>query len=178
MFRLIHLRSFWIMGNWSLANSWRYFLFFPSSSTKVNRVLYYGVRLTLNPPQGVSTLAEGQESLERAYLDTRAQFRVLEQRQGRPLSFDPNRWALFFYCMIKALAKTYFLPASVWSAVFMCAWKRELEGQIFTSGMRLEELKERVKQNQTTLEPPATPPPHWDMLSLSMLETEPLPKVP
>ncbi|XP_056588089.1 microtubule organization protein AKNA isoform X2 [Triplophysa dalaica] len=95
--------------------------------------------------KGVSTLAEGQESLERAYLDTRAQFRVLQQRQGRPLTFDPNR---------------------------------ELEGQIFTSGMRLEELKERVKQNQTTLEPPATPPPHWDMLSLSMLETEPLPESP
>ncbi|KAA0719888.1 AT-hook-containing transcription factor [Triplophysa tibetana] len=95
--------------------------------------------------KGVSTLAEGQESLERAYLDTRAQFLMLQQRQGRPLTFDPDR---------------------------------ELEGQIFTSGMRLEELKERVKQNQITLEPPKSPPPHWDMLSLSMLETEPLPESP
>ncbi|KAI7796098.1 microtubule organization protein AKNA isoform X2 [Triplophysa rosa] len=95
--------------------------------------------------KGVSTLAEGQESLERAYLDTRAQFRMLQQCQGRPLTFDPDR---------------------------------ELEGQIFTSGMRLEELKERIKQNQTTLEPPSTPAPHSDMLSLSMLETEPLPESP
>lgn len=60
----------------------------------------------------------------------------------------------------------------------MSAWNRELEGQIFKSGMRLEELREWVKQNQTTLEPPLTPPPHQDMLSLSMLETEPLPEVP
>ncbi|XP_055035483.2 microtubule organization protein AKNA isoform X2 [Misgurnus anguillicaudatus] len=95
--------------------------------------------------KGLSTLAEGQESLERAYLDARAQFQMLQQRQSRPLTFDPDR---------------------------------ELEGQIFKSGMRLEELRERVKQNQPTFEPPSTPPPQSDMLSLSMLETEPLPESP
>ncbi|XP_065100185.1 microtubule organization protein AKNA isoform X2 [Paramisgurnus dabryanus] len=95
--------------------------------------------------KGLSTLAEGQESLERAYLDARAQFQMLQQHQSRPSTFDPDR---------------------------------ELEGQIFKSGMRLEELRERGKQNQPTFEPPSTPPPHSDMLSLSMLETEPLPESP
>lgn len=52
--------------------------------------------MTLNSLQGISTLAEGQESLERAYLDTRAQFQMIQQHQGRPLTFDPDRWALFF----------------------------------------------------------------------------------
>ncbi|RXN12713.1 AT-hook-containing transcription factor-like isoform X1 [Labeo rohita] len=100
--------------------------------------------------QGLSTLAQGQESLERAYLDARAQYRKQQQQQqqGGHVTFDPDR---------------------------------DLEGQIFRSGMRLEELKEwleQAEQNQPVSKPTLTPLPPSDVLSVSMLETEPLPEVP
>ncbi|KAK7143298.1 hypothetical protein R3I93_014454 [Phoxinus phoxinus] len=96
--------------------------------------------------KGLSTLAQGQESLERAYLDARAQYQMLQQRQGGHVTFDPDR---------------------------------DLEGQIFRSGMRLDEMKEwleQAEQNQpiSTL----TPLPPSDVLSVSLLETEPLPESP
>ncbi|XP_051955344.1 LOW QUALITY PROTEIN: microtubule organization protein AKNA-like [Xyrauchen texanus] len=92
--------------------------------------------------KGLSTLAEGQESLERTYLDARAQYQMLKKCQDGPVSFDPDR---------------------------------ELEGQIFRSGMQLEELKEWMEQfvqNRSTSEPPLTPPPHTDVLSVCMQEAE------
>ncbi|KAK9955179.1 hypothetical protein ABG768_015067 [Culter alburnus] len=97
---------------------------------------------------GLSTLAQGQESLERAYLDARAQYQMLQQRQGEHVTFDPDR---------------------------------DLEGQIFRSGMRLDEIKEwleHAEQNQPISEPTLTPLPPSDVLSVSMLETEPLPESP
>ncbi|KAL4609384.1 AT-hook-containing transcription factor isoform X2 [Arapaima gigas] len=61
--------------------------------------------------KGLSDLAQGQDALERSYLEARDQHR-LQQQQGRKTGpFDPDR---------------------------------ELEGQIFRSGMLLEELRERV----------------------------------
>ncbi|KAK2872498.1 hypothetical protein Q8A67_022395 [Cirrhinus molitorella] len=94
--------------------------------------------------KGLSTLAQGQESLERAYLDARAQYQKQHQRQGSHVTFDPDR---------------------------------DLEGQIFRSGMRLEELKEwleQAEQNQHISKPTLTPLP--DVFSVSILETEPLPE--
>lgn len=47
--------------------------------------------------------------------------------------------------------------------------------------MRLEELKEwleQAEQNQPVSKPTLTPLPPSDVLSVSMLETEPLPEVP
>ncbi|XP_056301674.1 microtubule organization protein AKNA [Danio aesculapii] len=98
--------------------------------------------------KGLSTLAEGQESLERAYLNARVQYQMLQQQQGRHAIFDPNR---------------------------------DLEGQIFRSGMRLEELKEWLEQaelNQPVSEPTLSPFPPSDVLSASMLEPEPVPQSP
>ncbi|XP_051533350.1 microtubule organization protein AKNA-like isoform X2 [Myxocyprinus asiaticus] len=98
--------------------------------------------------KGVSMLAEGQESLERAYLDARSQYQILQQRQGGPVHFDPDR---------------------------------ELEDQIFRSGMHLEELREWVKQleqNRSISECPLTLTPHTDILSESMHEAELLPESP
>ncbi|TRY57663.1 hypothetical protein DNTS_025900 [Danionella cerebrum] len=89
--------------------------------------------------KGLSTLAEGQESLERAYLDARAQCQLL-----RHVNFDPER---------------------------------DLEGQIFSSGMRLEELKEWLEQAEpkpaafSPFSPSETP-------SASVLEMEPMPESP
>ncbi|KAL0163051.1 hypothetical protein M9458_042447, partial [Cirrhinus mrigala] len=57
----------------------------------------------------------------------------------------------------------------------------DLEGQIFRSGMRLEELKEWLEQaepNQPVFKPTSTPLPPSDVLSVSMLETESLPESP
>ncbi|XP_043077694.1 microtubule organization protein AKNA [Puntigrus tetrazona] len=96
--------------------------------------------------KGLSTLAQGQESLERAYLDARAQYQMQQQQKDGLVTFDPDR---------------------------------DLEGQIFRSGMRLEELKERLEQaeqNKPVSEPILNPPS--DVLSVSMLETEPLPESP
>ncbi|XP_051536384.1 microtubule organization protein AKNA-like [Myxocyprinus asiaticus] len=112
------------------------------------KLLKNGKLMPCEQIKGLSTLAEGQESLERAYLDARAQYQMLQKCQGGPVSFDPDR---------------------------------ELEGQIFRSGMRLEELKEwmeQFEQNRPTSEPPLTPPPHTDVLSVSMHEAEPLPESP
>ncbi|XP_016141638.1 AT-hook-containing transcription factor isoform X2 [Sinocyclocheilus grahami] len=97
--------------------------------------------------KGLSTLAQGQESLEHAYLDARAQYQMQQQqRKGKHVTFDPDR---------------------------------DLEGQIFRSGMRLEELKEwldQAEQNKPISEPTLNPP--TDVLCVSMLETEPLPESP
>lgn len=63
----------------------------------------------------------------------------------------------------------------------VCVRHRDLEGQIFRSGMRLDEIKEcleQAEQNQPNSEPTLTPLPPSDVLSVSMLETEPLPEVP
>ncbi|XP_051959908.1 microtubule organization protein AKNA [Xyrauchen texanus] len=98
--------------------------------------------------KGLSTLAEGQESLERAYLDSRAQYQILQQSRGWPVHFDPDR---------------------------------ELEDQIFRSGMQLEELRdwvEQLEQNRPISERPLTLTPHTDILSESMHEAEPLPESP
>ncbi|KAG1943400.1 microtubule organization protein AKNA [Pimephales promelas] len=98
--------------------------------------------------KGLSTLAKGQESLERAYLDARAQYQMLQQRQGGHVTFDPDR---------------------------------DLEGQIFRSGMRLDEIKEwleQAEQKQPISESTLTPLPPSDVLCMSMLETEPLPQSP
>ncbi|XP_067280367.1 microtubule organization protein AKNA isoform X2 [Pseudorasbora parva] len=98
--------------------------------------------------KGLSTLAQGQESLERAYLDARAQYQILQQQQGRDVTFDPDR---------------------------------DLEGQIFRSGMKLDEMKEwleQEEQNQPISESTLTPLHPSDVLSVSMLETEPLPESP
>ncbi|XP_026052257.1 AT-hook-containing transcription factor isoform X1 [Carassius auratus] len=99
--------------------------------------------------KGLSTLAQGQESLEHAYLDARAQSQMQQQQwKGRHVTFDPDR---------------------------------DLEGQIFRSGMRLEELKEWLEQaepNKPISEPPLYPLPPSDVISVSMLETEPLPESP
>ncbi|XP_016407422.1 AT-hook-containing transcription factor-like [Sinocyclocheilus rhinocerous] len=98
--------------------------------------------------KGLSTLAQGQESLEHAYLDARAQYQMQQQRKGRHVTFDPDR---------------------------------DLEGQIFRSGMRLEELKEwleQAEQNKPISEPTLNPLPPSDVLCVSMLETEPLPESP
>lgn len=98
--------------------------------------------------KGLSTLAEGQESLERAYLNARVQYQMLQQQQGGHAIFDPDR---------------------------------DLEGQIFRSGMRLEELKEwleQAEQNQPVSEPTLSPYPPSDVLSASMLEPEPVPEIP
>uniref|UniRef100_A0A8C1LA80 AT-hook transcription factor n=1 Tax=Cyprinus carpio TaxID=7962 RepID=A0A8C1LA80_CYPCA len=98
--------------------------------------------------KGLSTLAQGQESLEHAYLDARAQSQMQQQRKGRHVTFDPDR---------------------------------DLEGQIFRSGMRLEELKEwleQAEQNKPISEPTLNPLPPSDVLSVCMLETEPLPESP
>ncbi|ROL47457.1 AT-hook-containing transcription factor [Anabarilius grahami] len=97
---------------------------------------------------GLATLAQGQESLERAYLDARAQYQMLQQQQGGHVTFDPDR---------------------------------DLEGQIFRSGMRLDEIKEcleQAEQNQPKSQPTLTPLPPSDVLSVSLLETEPLPESP
>ncbi|XP_058613182.1 microtubule organization protein AKNA isoform X2 [Onychostoma macrolepis] len=91
---------------------------------------------------------KGQESLEHAYLDARAQYQMQQQRKGGHVTFDPDR---------------------------------DLEGQIFRSGMRLEELKEQLEQaeqNKPVSEPTLNPLPPSDVLSVSMLETEPLPESP
>ncbi|XP_077088847.1 microtubule organization protein AKNA isoform X3 [Siphateles boraxobius] len=98
--------------------------------------------------KGISTLAQGQESLERAYLDARAKYQMLQQQQGGHVTFDPDR---------------------------------DLEGQIFRSGMRLDEMKEwleQAEQNQPISESTLTPLPPSDVLFVSMLETEPLPECP
>ncbi|CAM4666573.1 unnamed protein product [Leuciscus chuanchicus] len=98
--------------------------------------------------KGLSTLGQGQESLERAYLDARAQYQMLQQRLGGHVTFDPDR---------------------------------DLEGQIFRSGMRLDEMKEwleQAEQNHPISESTLTPFPPSDVLSVSLLETEPLPESP
>lgn len=83
-----------------------------------------------------------------------------------------------------AVFPVYFLCC--WFVVLLfilcvCVWHRDLEGQIFRSGMRLEELKEQLEQaeqNKPVSEPTLNPLPPSDVLSVSMLETEPLPEVP
>ncbi|XP_030623822.1 microtubule organization protein AKNA [Chanos chanos] len=58
---------------------------------------------------------------------------------------------------------------------------RELEGQIFRSGMRLEELKEwveQLEQSRPTPEPPPTPAPHPVPLSSPLKDTDTLPESP
>ncbi|KAL7854107.1 hypothetical protein AOLI_G00209510 [Acnodon oligacanthus] len=99
--------------------------------------------------QGLSQLAQGQESLERAYLDARNQYQQLQkQTGGKSGCFDPDR---------------------------------ELEGLIFNSGMRLEEMKERIdqsEQNWHMSDPGPNPPPHACQPSASLNETYPQPESP
>ncbi|XP_036444979.1 microtubule organization protein AKNA [Colossoma macropomum] len=99
--------------------------------------------------QGLSQLAQGQESLERAYLDARDQYQQLQKQTGvKSGHFDPDR---------------------------------ELEGLIFSSGMRLEEMKERIEQSEQSRhmsDPGPNLPPHTTQLSVSLNDTEPQPESP
>ncbi|KAG9354477.1 hypothetical protein JZ751_001187, partial [Albula glossodonta] len=80
--------------------------------------------------KALSCLAEGQDSLEKAYLGAREEHRLQQQQQQHQQRretgpFDPHR---------------------------------EVEGEIFRSGMRLEELKDRV-QPAVQVQPDGTSPP-------------------
>ncbi|XP_017570103.1 microtubule organization protein AKNA isoform X2 [Pygocentrus nattereri] len=58
---------------------------------------------------------------------------------------------------------------------------RELEGLIFNSGMRLEEMKERIEQSEQyghVSDPGPNPPPHAYQPSASLNETDPQPESP
>ncbi|KAI4902648.1 hypothetical protein NFI96_028708 [Prochilodus magdalenae] len=99
--------------------------------------------------QGLSQLAQGQDSLEKAYLAARDQYQQLQkQKGGKSGQFDPDR---------------------------------ELEGLIFNSGMRLEEMKERIEESEQNRPDPDLDPnpcPHTYQPFASLYETEPQPESP
>lgn len=101
--------------------------------------------------QGLSQLAQGQDSLEKAYLAARDQYQQMQkQTRAKSSPFDPER---------------------------------ELESLIFNSGLRLEELKERIEkseQNQPKSESGPSPqqPPNAHQLCASLNETVPEPETP